>query len=141
LLFGTATDAVKEIRVHPRASGQRSALVSIVFSVIALKSFVSEMMKYAQIMSPTPPEAVTFAQIMGDAEEDSGLAVEAQFGACSARGLERKLCRELELSRVERRPRRTEKRVWCRRATRRTGAELRAALGRKRGCVFILARN
>jgi hypothetical protein len=60
---------------------------------------------------------------------------------CSARGLERKLCRELELSRVERRPRRTEKRVWCRRATRRTGAELRAALGRKRGCVFILARN
>ena len=28
------------------------------------------MTEYAQIMSPAPPEAATFAQIMGDAEED-----------------------------------------------------------------------
>lgn len=70
LLFGIAIDAVREIRVHPRAGGQRSALVSVVFSVIALESFVNEMTEYAQIMSPAPPEAATFAQIMGDAEED-----------------------------------------------------------------------
>jgi hypothetical protein len=70
LLFGIAIDAVNVIGVHARAGGQRSALVSIVFSVIALESFVNEMTEYAQIMAPAPPEAVTFAQIMGDAEED-----------------------------------------------------------------------
>lgn len=70
LLFGIAIDAVREIKEAPRTGGQRPALVSVVFSVIALESFVNEMTEYAQIMSPAPPEAATFAQIMGDAEED-----------------------------------------------------------------------
>jgi c-di-GMP-related signal transduction protein len=38
VLFGIAIDAIRDIKVHPRKGGQRSALVSIVFSVIALSS-------------------------------------------------------------------------------------------------------
>ena len=71
LLFGIAIDAIRAIRVDPRKGGQRSALVSIIFSVIALESFINEMAEQAQNMSPTQPAEVgTFAQIMGDADED-----------------------------------------------------------------------
>jgi hypothetical protein len=71
LLFGIAIDAIRAIKVHPRTGGQRSALVSIVFSVIALESFVNEMTEQAQNMSPTQPaEVSTFAQMMGDADDD-----------------------------------------------------------------------
>jgi hypothetical protein len=42
LLFSIAIDAVRAIKVEPRTGGQRSALVGVVFSVIALESFVNE---------------------------------------------------------------------------------------------------
>jgi hypothetical protein len=43
VLFGIAIDAIRSIKADPRKGGQRSALVSIVFSMIALESFVNEM--------------------------------------------------------------------------------------------------
>ena len=71
LLFGIAIDAIRAIKVPPRTGGQRSALVSIVFSVIALESFVNEMTEQAQNISPTQPaEVSTFAQMIGDADDD-----------------------------------------------------------------------
>jgi len=71
VLFGIAIDAIREIKVHPRTGGQRSALISIVFSVIALESFINEMTEHAQNMgSSQPAEVEVFAQMMGDAEED-----------------------------------------------------------------------
>jgi hypothetical protein len=71
VFFGIAIDAIRNIKVHPRQGGQRSALISIVFSVIALESFVNEMTEQAQNMSPKQPaEVSTFAQMMGDADDD-----------------------------------------------------------------------
>jgi len=71
LLFGVAIDAIRVIKVEPRTGGQRSALVSVVFSVIALQSFVNEMTEHAQNMSSIQlAEVGVFAQMMGDAEED-----------------------------------------------------------------------
>jgi len=71
VLFGIAIDAIRSIKADPRKGGQRSALVSIVFSMIALESFVNEMTEQAQNMSPTQPaEVSTFAQMMGDADDD-----------------------------------------------------------------------
>ena len=71
VLFGIAIDAIREIKVHPHKGGQRSALVSIVFSVIALESFVNEMTEHAQNMAATQPaEVATFAQMMEEADDD-----------------------------------------------------------------------
>jgi hypothetical protein len=71
VFLGIAIDAIRNIKVPPRQGGQRSALISIVFSVIALESFVNEMTEQAQNMSPTQPaEVSTFAQMMGDADDD-----------------------------------------------------------------------
>lgn len=57
-------------KADPRKGGQKSALVSIVFSVIALESFINEMTEHAHNMSPTQPvEVALFAQMMGDADE------------------------------------------------------------------------
>jgi hypothetical protein len=55
LLFGVAIDAIRAIKVHPRKGGQRHALVSVVFSVIALEPFVNEMTEHAQHMAVTQP--------------------------------------------------------------------------------------
>jgi hypothetical protein len=73
-LFGIAVDAARGIKAAPRTGGQRPALISVVFSVIALEAFINEMTDYAQDMtayqpSVEGPEAVLFAQVMGDAEE------------------------------------------------------------------------
>jgi hypothetical protein len=70
VLFGIAIDAIRAIKVDPRQGGQRSALVTIVFSMIALESFVNEMTEQAQNMSSEPAEVGTFAQMMGDADDD-----------------------------------------------------------------------
>lgn len=71
VLFGVAIDAIRAIKVHPRQGGQRSALVSIVFSVIALESFVNEMTEHAQNMAVTQPAEVgVFAQMMDEADDD-----------------------------------------------------------------------
>jgi hypothetical protein len=59
VLFGIAIDAIRDIKVHSRQGGQRSALISIVFSVIALESFVNEMTEQAQNMSPSQPAEVS----------------------------------------------------------------------------------
>jgi hypothetical protein len=73
-LFGIAVEAAREIKAVPRAGAQRAALISIVFSVVALESFLNEITAQAQQMAVHQPsvagsEAVLFAQIMGDAEE------------------------------------------------------------------------
>jgi hypothetical protein len=71
VLFSVAIDAIRDIKAHPRKGGQRSALVSIVFSVIALESFVNEMTEHAHKMSPNQPAEVgAFAQMMGEADDD-----------------------------------------------------------------------
>lgn len=71
VLFSVAIDAIRSITAPPRKGGQKSALVSIVFSMIALESFVNEMTEHAQNMSPRQPaEVATFAQMMGDADDD-----------------------------------------------------------------------
>ena len=51
VLFSVAINAIRDIKAQPRSGGQRSALVSIVFSVIALESFINEMTEQAQNMS------------------------------------------------------------------------------------------
>ena len=74
-LFGIAVEAVRKIKAPPRTGGQRPALISVVFSVIALESFLNEITEHARQLSahqPTiegHPEIVLFAQVMGDAEE------------------------------------------------------------------------
>jgi hypothetical protein len=72
-LFGIAVDAARDIKAAPRDGAQRKALISIVFSVVALEAFLNEITEQAeQIAAHQPaesPEVVLFAQIMGDAEE------------------------------------------------------------------------
>ncbi len=74
-LFGIAVEAAREIKTDPRIGGQGSALISVVFSVIALESFLNEITEHARQLSEHQPaieghpEIVLFAQIMGDAEE------------------------------------------------------------------------
>ena len=82
-LFGLAVEAAREIKAAPRDGGKRRALISVVFSVIALESFINEMTDYAQDMtayqpSVEGPEAVLFAQVMGDAE-DAHARLESKF--------------------------------------------------------------
>jgi hypothetical protein len=73
-LFGIAVEAAKEIKAAPRTGDQRDALVSVVFSVVALEAFLNEITEHAQEMCAYQPtvegnEAVLFSQVMGDAEE------------------------------------------------------------------------
>lgn len=79
-LFGIATNAARDIKVVPdmfnpdpyRKGGQRGALVSIVFSVIAIEAFFNEIADYAtrmgQGMTQAAPELL-FSDVMSDAEE------------------------------------------------------------------------
>jgi hypothetical protein len=72
VFFGIAIDAIREIEDDPRRGGKRSALVSVVFSVIALEAFVNEMTELAQnFTSPQPTEVKVFAQMMGGADRAS----------------------------------------------------------------------
>jgi len=82
-LFGIAVETAREIKAAPRVGGQRFALVSVVFSVIALESFMKGITDYAQGMTAYQPsfegsEAVLFAQVMGDAE-DAHARLESKF--------------------------------------------------------------
>jgi hypothetical protein len=71
LLFGNAIDAIRDNKIQPRKGGQRSALVSIVFSVIGLEAFVNELTEHAQSMAVTQPaEGGVFAQMMDEADDD-----------------------------------------------------------------------
>jgi hypothetical protein len=72
VFFGIAIDAIREIQDDPWRGGKRSALVSVVFSVIALEAFVNEMTELAQnFASPQPAEVTVFAQMMGEADRAS----------------------------------------------------------------------
>ena len=82
-LFGIAVETAREIKAAPRVGGQRPALISVVFSVIALESFMNEMTNYAQEWtdyqpSVEGPQTVLFAQVMGDAE-DAHARLESKF--------------------------------------------------------------
>jgi hypothetical protein len=74
VLFSVAVDAASGIKAPLRAGGQRAALTSIVFSVVALEAFMNEMTEYANesvstLAASVPPEVKLFAQVMTDAEE------------------------------------------------------------------------
>jgi hypothetical protein len=83
-LFGVAVEAAREIKAPPRTGGERPALISVVFSAIALESFLNEITEHARQLSehqPTiqgHPEIVLFAQVMGDAE-DAHARLESKF--------------------------------------------------------------
>jgi len=75
-LLGVALEAARSIKAPPRDGGQKPALISIVFSVVALEAFMNETRELALDSSMCPPnmepEVVSvFAECMGDAERSS----------------------------------------------------------------------
>lgn len=83
VLFGVALDAARSIKASPRAGGQHSALVSIVFSVVALEAFLNEVTELASDSKKYPPNlephsVSVFAEVMSDAER-SHATLESKF--------------------------------------------------------------
>jgi len=85
ILFGVALDAARSIQAPLRAGGQRPALVSIVFSVVALEAFLNEATEKALSVlsskhsSSFEPNVVSvFAEFMADAEK-SRASLESKF--------------------------------------------------------------
>ena len=54
-LLGVALDATRSIKAAPRRGGQKSALISIVFSVVALEAFINELTELALDSSKNAP--------------------------------------------------------------------------------------
>ncbi len=82
-LLGVALKAATSIKASPRVGGQEAALVSIVFSVVALEGFINEATELAQESSRFPPDLepraiVVFAECMADAE-GSKASLESKF--------------------------------------------------------------
>jgi hypothetical protein len=80
-LLGVALKAAKAFEAQPRIGGQKQALVSIVFSVVAVEAFLNEVTALAWDTSLPllQPEVIhTFAQVMSDAEE-SRASIEAKL--------------------------------------------------------------
>jgi hypothetical protein len=84
ILFGVARNAAKSITATPQQGSQQAALISIVFSVLALEAFLNEAIELANDFTTkaTPniePEAVTaFIECMADAER-SHASLESKF--------------------------------------------------------------
>ena len=83
VLFGIAVDSARNIQAQPRKGGQKAALVSIVFSVVALEAFMNEITGAAQDALAVasylnPPELSVFAHVMADAE-DARSRLESKF--------------------------------------------------------------
>jgi hypothetical protein len=53
-LLGVAADAASSIKAYPRDGGQKAALVSIVFAVVALEAFLNETTELALDFSKYP---------------------------------------------------------------------------------------
>jgi hypothetical protein len=73
VLFGVAQDAAKSITAPPRDGGQQAALISVVFSVVALEAFLNEATELALDFSRRTPNSEphvvsVFAEFMEDAE-------------------------------------------------------------------------
>ena len=83
VLFGVALDAARSIKASPRDGGQQPALVSIVFSVVALEAFFNEATELAldskKYKPNLEPQSVSvFAEVMTDAE-GSHATLESKF--------------------------------------------------------------
>lgn len=86
-LFGVALDAARSIKASSRQGGQREALVSIVFSVVALEAFINEVTELAlddskNSRSLEPRVVSVLAELMADAER-SHLRLESKFALAS----------------------------------------------------------
>jgi hypothetical protein len=72
VFFSISINAINSIQDNPRSGGERPALVSVVFSVIALEAFINEMTEFAQNLTlPKTPEVIVFIQMMGEADHTS----------------------------------------------------------------------
>jgi hypothetical protein len=81
VLFNVAVDAAKNIKAPSRGGNQQAALVSIVFSVIALEAFLNEVTDVASDYSMyplEPPTTAAFFEQMRDAEK-SRISIESRF--------------------------------------------------------------
>src|ERR1700722_12335572 len=83
VLFGVALAAARSIKASPRDGGQQAALVSIVFSVVALEAFFNEATELALDSKKYPPNlepqsVSVFAEVMSDAER-SHATLESKF--------------------------------------------------------------
>ncbi len=81
VLFGVAVNSAASIQAVPRRGGQLPALVSLVFSVVALEAFLNEVTEMASgflDIPSEPPAVLLFAECMADAER-SRASLESKF--------------------------------------------------------------
>jgi hypothetical protein len=81
VLFGVAVNSAASIKAPARAGGQLQALVSVVFSVVAVEAFLNEAAEMALDFSdlPSEPQVVSaFGECMVDAEK-SRASLESKF--------------------------------------------------------------
>jgi hypothetical protein len=83
VLLGIAADAARSIEASPRDGGQKGALISIVFAVVALEAFLNETTELALDFSKYPqglalPVISVFAEFMVEAEK-SHASLESKF--------------------------------------------------------------
>src|SRR5258705_7971218 len=76
-LYMVAFEAAKKITAPPREGGENDALVSIVFSAIALESFLNEVREFAgHFVADKGADIVTmFARAMGDLEQTQSITL------------------------------------------------------------------
>jgi hypothetical protein len=81
-LLGVALDAARSIKAPARHGGQKSALISIVFSVVALEAFINELTELAgdskHLPGADPPVVGVFGDCMTEAE-DSHASLQSKF--------------------------------------------------------------
>jgi hypothetical protein len=72
MLFNVACEHAQLIEASPREGNQKSALVSIVFSVLTLEAFLNELAEYAHDTDISKPEVIdTLADFLIDAERSN----------------------------------------------------------------------
>jgi len=82
VLFGVAVNSAAGIQAEPRRGGQLPALVSLVFSVVAVEAFLNEATEMALgfLDIPSEPQGIAvFTECMADAER-SRLPLESKLG-------------------------------------------------------------
>ena len=82
-LLGVALDAARSINAPARHGGQKPALISIIFSVVALEAFINELTELALDSRNYPqglehPAVTTFGEFMTEAES-SHASLESKF--------------------------------------------------------------
>jgi hypothetical protein len=82
-LLGVALDAARSIKAPARHGGRKSALISIVFSVVALEAFINELTElaldaYNYPLQVNPPAISVFGDCMTEAES-SHASLQSKF--------------------------------------------------------------